>query len=51
MDEFVARKNKMHFHGGESPDAVDFQLFSVLERVTRTNTLRILFRQRTDPAL
>jgi hypothetical protein len=45
-DEYVNRMNGNMFHGGEIPDAVDFRLFSVLDRVKHTTVILQLFKAR-----
>lgn len=47
-DEYVNRMNGNIFHGGETPDAVDFRLYSVLDRVKHTSMIIGLFKAREE---
>jgi hypothetical protein len=49
MDEWVSRIQGKNFHGGDRPDAADFRLFAVLDRVCHTSTVINLLKQRQDP--
>lgn len=47
-DEYVSRMNGNQFYGGETPDAVDFRVFSVLDRVKHTSVILNLFKARSE---
>ncbi len=45
-DDYVKRMDGQEFHGGKIPDAVDFRLFSLLDRVLHTNVIIQMFKAR-----
>ena len=49
LDEFCDRIGKENtFHGGNRPDAADFKIFSILNRVAHTREIQKIMKQRED---
>ena len=48
FDEYVNRMNKQNFHGGNVPDATDFRAYALVERLSHTNTIINILKQRED---
>jgi len=48
LDEFCDRKGDNQFHGADAPDAVDFKVFSHVNRVYHTFTIKSLLKSRSD---
>ena len=52
FDEFCDRMGKQNqFHGGARPDAVDFKIYSIINRVAHTREMQKLLKQREDKQL
>ena len=55
LDEFVDRMvlqaGDVHYHGGLAPDAVDFRVFSMINRIGHTNVMMKVLNEREDRTL
>lgn len=55
MDEFADRirasGDKQIFHGGDTPDLVDFKAYSIIQRMSHTFVVIQILNDREDPLI